>query len=146
MLPAYMTDISPSQSTWTSQEPPASPRNVSGTTDATGPGECASHNGPIHEASVRQETGWNQHQGIREAPNRFSREVDDTVSAVAHITGNTAAFDGTREYYTRDNVVLWQLLSCVSQWTPSRFTVEGVPYFCGEQFFASGKSRLSGDH
>ena len=57
MLPAYMTDVSPCQSTWTSPEPPASPRNVSGTTDATGPGECASHIGPEHEAGVRQETG-----------------------------------------------------------------------------------------
>ena len=28
VLPAYMTDISSSQSTLTSQEPPASPRNV----------------------------------------------------------------------------------------------------------------------
>ena len=78
MHPAYMTDISPSQSRWTSPEPPASPRDVSGTTDATGPGECASHNSPVHEAAVRQETGWNQPQGMREAPNRFSGEVSDT--------------------------------------------------------------------
>ena len=57
MLPAFVTDVLPSQSRWTSPEPPASPRNVSGTTDATGPGECASHIGPEHEAGVRQETG-----------------------------------------------------------------------------------------
>ena len=69
MLPAYMTNVSPSQSRWTSPEPPGSPRNVSGTADATGLGECASHTGPVHDAAVRQETGWNQPQGMREAPN-----------------------------------------------------------------------------
>ena len=72
MLPAYMTDVLPSQSRWTSPEPPASPRNVSGTTDATGPGECASHNAPEHEAVGRQETGWNQPQGMR-GPQPFFR-------------------------------------------------------------------------
>ena len=55
MLPANMTDSSfPSR--WTNPEPPACPRNISGTTDATGPGECAFHSGAEHEAAVRQET------------------------------------------------------------------------------------------
>ena len=66
MLPAYMVDVSPSPSRWISLEPPASSRNVSVTADATGPGECASHNGSYHEAVVRQETGW--HQSPRERP------------------------------------------------------------------------------
>ena len=114
MHPAYMTDISPSQSRWTSPEPPASPRDVSGTTDATGPGECASHNSPVHEAAVRQETGWNQPQGMREAPNRFSGGVSDTSPAFAHETRNTAVFDGTKEYCTRDIVFFWQPPSCFS--------------------------------
>ena len=33
MLTAYMTHVSPSQSRWTSPEPPVSLRNVSGTTE-----------------------------------------------------------------------------------------------------------------
>ena len=57
MVLAYMTDASPAQSRWTSPEPPDSPGDVSGRTDATSPGKCASHNGPVHEAAVRQETG-----------------------------------------------------------------------------------------
>ena len=65
MLPAYLTGVSPSQSRWTSPELPASPRNGSGTTDATSLGECASHNGPEDEAAVKQETGWNQPQEMR---------------------------------------------------------------------------------
>ena len=109
-----MTDVLPSQSRWTSPEPPASPRNVSGTTDATGPGECASHNAPEHEAVGRQETGWNQPQGMREAPNRFSGGVSDTSPAFAHETRNTAVFDGTKEYCTRDIVFFWQPPSCFS--------------------------------
>ena len=138
MPPAYMTDVSPSQSRWTSPEPPDSPRNVSGTTDAS-PGEYASHNGPEHEAAVRQETGWNQSQGMRVAPNRFSGEASDTPPDFAHKTRNTAVFDGTKEYCTRGIVFFWQPPSCFSQWTPSRFTAEGVSYSCGEQFFGAEK-------
>lgn len=55
--PAYMADVSPSQSSWTSLKLPASSRNVSGTTDATGPSEYASHNGHDREAPVMEETG-----------------------------------------------------------------------------------------
>ena len=83
---------------------------------------------------------------MREAPNRFSGEVPDTPPAFAHETRNTAAFDGTKEYCTRDIVLFWQPSSCFSQWTPSRFTVEGDSYSCGEQFFDAEKSRLFGDH
>ena len=110
MLPAFVTDVLPSQSRWTSPEPPASPRNVSGMTDATGPGECASNNGPVHEAAVRQEKGQNQPRGMREAPNRFSGGVSDTPPDFAHETRNTASIDGTKENCTRDIVFFWQPL------------------------------------
>ena len=40
----------------------------------------------------------------------------------------------------------WQPPSCFSQWTSSRFTVEGISYSFGKQFFAAEKSRLFGDH
>ena len=36
--------------------------------------------------------------------------------------------------------------SCFLQWRPSRFTVEGMSYSCGEQFLRCGKSRLFRDH
>ena len=94
---------------------------------------------------MRQETGWNQRQGMREAPNRFSGEVSDPPPAFADETSNTAAFDGTKEYHTRDMVFFWRPPSCFSHWTPSRFMVEGVSYSCGEQFFAAETSRLFGD-
>ena len=42
--------------------------------------------------------------------------------------------------------VLWQPPSFFSQWAPSRLTVEGISYSCGEQFFAAEKSGLFGDH
>ena len=83
---------------------------------------------------------------MREATNRFCGEVSDTPPAFAYETRNTVAFDGTKEYCTRDIVFFWQPPSCCSQWTPSRFTVEHVSYSCGEQFFAAEKSRLFGDH
>ena len=59
---------------------------------------------------------------------------------------NTAAFDATKEYCTRDIVSFWQPSSSFSQWTPSRFTVKIMSYSCGEQFFAAEKSRLFRDH
>ena len=59
---------------------------------------------------------------------------------------NTAAFDATKEHCTRDIVFFWQSPSCFSKWTPSRFTVDGISYSCGEQFFVTEKSRLFGDH
>ena len=85
---------------------------------------------------------------MREGPNRLSGEVSDTPPVFAHETGNTAVFDGIQEYCTRDIVFFWQTpsYSCFSQWTPSRFTVEGVSYSCGERFFVSEKRRLFGDH
>ena len=76
----------------------------------------------------------------------FFREVFDTPPAFAHETRNTAVFDGTEEYCTRDIVLFWQPPSCFSQWTPSRFTVEGVSHSCGEQFFAAEKIHFFGDH
>ena len=42
-------------------------------------------------------------------------------------------------------VLFWQAPSVFSQWTPSIFTVDGVEYSCGEQFFAAAKARLFGD-
>ena len=146
MVSAYIVDDSPSQSRWTSREPPASSRNASGTADATGPGECASHNGPYHEAAVRQETGWDQSLRDGETPNCFSGEVSDTTPAFTHATTCTAAFDATKEYCTRNIVFFWQLPSYFCKWTPSRFTVNCISCSCGEQFFAAEKIHLFGDH
>ena len=72
--------------------------------------------------------------------------MSDTTLAFVHVTMNTAAFDATREYCTREIVFLWQPPSCSSQWTPSRFTVDGISYSCCEQVFAAEKSRLFGYH
>ena len=72
--------------------------------------------------------------------------MPDAPPAVAHATMDTAAFDATKEHCTRDIVFFWQSPSCFSKWTPSRFTVDGISYSCGEQFFVTEKSRLFGDH
>ena len=147
--PAYMADVSPAQSRWAGWEPPAPPRNVSGAADTTGPGECASHPGLDDEALTRQEAGWDpyprererererqtererERQREREAPNCFSVDVFDTPPAFSRATMDTAGFDPTQEYCTRDIVYFWQSPSFVSQWTPSRFTVEGISYSWG---------------
>ena len=75
----------------------ASSRNASGTADATGRSECTSQNGPIHEATVRKETGWDQSPRKRETANCFSGEVSHTISAFAHARTNSTAFDVTNE-------------------------------------------------
>ena len=82
----------------------------------------------------------------RDTSNCFSEEVSDTTSAFAHSTRNTAIFNVTKEYCTRAIVFFWQPSSCCSQWTPSTFTVEGVFYSRGVQFFTAETSRLFGDH
>ena len=69
--PAYMADVSLTQSRWTSREPPAYSRKVSGTADATGPGESGFHPGPDHESPMRLETGWDQSPRERD-PRLFS--------------------------------------------------------------------------
>ena len=61
---------------------------------------------------MRQETGWNQPQRMREAPNRFFGGVSDTLPAFAHETRNTAVLDGTKQYCTRYIVFFWQPPSC----------------------------------
>ena len=43
----------------------------------------------------------------RETPNCFAGDVSDTTPAFAHAT-NTAAFDATEQYCTRDIVFFWQ--------------------------------------
>ena len=82
----------------------------------------------------------------REAPNCFPGEVSDTTPTFAHAMTNTAAFDATKEYCTRDIVFFWQPPSCLSQWTPSRFTVEVFSCSRSEQLFAAEKTRLFMDH
>ena len=52
---------------------------------------------------------------------------------------NATVFDATKEYCTHDIVFSWLPPSCFSQWTPSRFTVEGISYSSGEQFSAAEK-------
>ena len=70
--PAYMADVSPTQSRWTGREPPARSRNVSGAADTSGPGECASHPGLDDEALARQEAGWNPYPRERRPPTAFA--------------------------------------------------------------------------
>ena len=73
--------------------------------------------------------------------------MSNTAPAFAHATMNTAVFIATtKEYCTRDIVFFWHPPSCFSQWTPSRFTVEGISYSCAEQFFAAEKSRFLRGH
>ena len=114
MLPAYMADVSPTKSRWASREPPAPSRNVSATADATGPRECASHNGPDHETPARLESRLGS-VSQRETPNFFSGDVSDTHTAFAHSTLDTAAFDASLEYCAHDIVLFWQPPSCLSQ-------------------------------
>ena len=56
--PAHMADVSCTQSKWNGREPPAPPLYVSGTTDTTGPGECASHPGLDDEPPAKKEPCW----------------------------------------------------------------------------------------
>ena len=72
--------------------------------------------------------------------------MSDTTPAFAHATMNTAVFDATKEYCTRNIAFFWQHPSCFSQCTPSRSAVEGISYSCSEKVFAAEKSRLFGDH
>ena len=67
-------------------------------------------------------------------------------SPQAHTAATADAFDATQEYCTPAVVILWQPPSCFSQWTPSRFTMDGCSYLCAEQYFAAEKSRLCGDY
>ena len=147
MPSAYTADVSPTQSRRTGREPPAPPRNVSGTAATIGPGECASRPGLDDEALARQEAGWDPSPGEGEIPTCFSGDVfDDTHPASSRVSMDTAALDLIQEYCTRDIVFFWQPSSCFSQWTRSRFSVEGISYSCGEQFFAAEKSHLFRNH
>ena len=53
-----------------------------------------------------------------------------------------SAFDPSLEYSTGNVVLLWQPPSYVSQWSPSPFVVDGVPYSCAEQFIMAEKASL----
>ena len=66
--------------------------------------------------------------------NNISSTADDTASS------------STQEYSTPAVVFFWQPPRCFSQWTPSRFTIDGTSYLCVEQLFAAEKSRLFGDY
>ena len=72
--------------------------------------------------------------------------MSDSTSAFAHATVNTATLDAIKEYCKRDVVLFWQPPSCFPPWTPSRSTVEGIPFSCGEQFFAAEMSGLFRDY
>ena len=105
MLPAYIAEVSPSQSMWTSQEPSASSRNISGSAD-----RHIQTNAPPIIAPITKPLRGKRQAGIslreRETPNCFSAEVSNTTPAFAHATMNTAAFDATKAYccllYTSD--------------------------------------------
>jgi ribA/ribD-fused uncharacterized protein len=57
-----------------------------------------------------------------------------------------AGFDGGQVVDSADFVFFWQPPCVYSQWTPARFTVDGVGYGCAEQFMMAEKARLFGDH
>ena len=54
----------------------------------------------------------------------------------------TIGFDPSLEYSTDNVVLFWQPPSCSSQWSPSSFVVDGVSYFCAEQYMMVEKARL----
>ena len=58
-------------------------------------------------------------------------------------TRNISVFDGTRILHARHSVFLAAPF-LLSQWTASRFTVEGVSYSCAEQFFVAENAASSG--
>ena len=57
-----------------------------------------------------------------------------------------SAFDPSLEYSTDNVVLFWHSPSYFSQWSPSPFVVDGVPYSCAEQFMMAEKARLFKDH
>ena len=56
-----------------------------------------------------------------------------------------SAFDPSLEYSTENVVLFWHSPSSFSQWSPSPFVVDGVPYSCAEQFMMAQKARLFQD-
>lgn len=52
---------------------------------------------------------------------------------------------GDRVIETDDFVLFWNPPCPFSQWTPSRFVVEGEAFGCAEQFMMAAKARLFGD-
>ena len=61
-----------------------------------------------------------------------------------HAAATADAFDATHEYCTPAAVFFWLRPSCISQWTPSRFTIDRTSPLCAEQHFAAETSRLFG--
>ena len=57
-----------------------------------------------------------------------------------------SAFDPSLEYSTDSVVLFWHPPSYFSQWSPPSFAVEGVSYYCAEQFIMAEKARISKDH
>ena len=72
---------------------------------------------------------------------------DHAVVGLGHRppSSKTYVFDSTREYSTQQAVLFWKSPSVFSDFTPSRFEVDGVSYNSGEPFFAASKARLFGD-
>lgn len=60
-----------------------------------------------------------------------------------HAKATAAAFDVTQEYCTPAVVFHWHPPTCFSQWTPSRFAVDGASYMWAEQFYAADKHTYS---
>ena len=56
------------------------------------------------------------------------------------------AFDPSLEYSTDNVALFWQPPSYFSQWSPSSFVVDGVPYSRAEPFMMAEKARLFKDH
>lgn len=56
-----------------------------------------------------------------------------------------AKFSGEEVVETENFVFFWKPPAVFGQWTPSRFTVDGVEYVCAEQFMMAEKARVFGD-
>ena len=72
----------------------------------------------------------------------YSGDVPDTTPAFVRASRVRRC---QRILHARHSVLLATPI-LLSQWTPSRFTVEGISFSCGEHFFAAEKSHIHKDH
>ena len=60
--------------------------------------------------------------------------------------GRRSGFSGEKIVESEDFVFFWKPPAVFSQWTPSKFTVDGTTYCCAEQYMMAKKARLFADH
>lgn len=129
----------------TGQEPPSTSRNKTSNLEAaatTVPGKCV----PISRPALGAPAG----QLARRIPHTKCGPScylggGKPSSAQAHVPATAGVFDATRECWTLVVLFFWQH-HCSSQWTHSRFTINGTSFFCAEQHLATETSRFFGNH